>query len=202
MQTILCFGDSNTYGYVPGGGRLPWPARYPNRLAALLGPGFRVKAEGLVGRTTVFEEAGRPGRRGLDALPGCLAGEAPDVLVLLLGTNDCKAAYRADAAQIAAGMAALGQAAQARCPGLKVVLVAPAPLSAAALAPADTPYSAASLRTAAALGKAYRAAALANGFAFLDAGLLAAVSPLDGEHLTAAGHGALAGALAALLQTL
>lgn len=36
MQRILCFGDSNTLGYVPGGGRYSPCNHYPNILSELL----------------------------------------------------------------------------------------------------------------------------------------------------------------------
>ena len=33
MKTILCYGDSNTFGYIPGTGmRYPKDVRYPGRL--------------------------------------------------------------------------------------------------------------------------------------------------------------------------
>ena len=42
MKTILCYGDSNTYGYIPETGmRYPRDVRYPGRLQMLLGTGIR-----------------------------------------------------------------------------------------------------------------------------------------------------------------
>ena len=54
----MCFGDSNTYGYIPGGeGRYPWEVRWTGILAdRLYQDGIRVVEEGLCGRTTVFED--------------------------------------------------------------------------------------------------------------------------------------------------
>lgn len=55
IKRILCFGDSNTYGWA---GSLAGPAlRYPSsvrwtgRLGALLGPDWEILEEGLGGRT-------------------------------------------------------------------------------------------------------------------------------------------------------
>ena len=42
MKTILCFGDSNTYGVNPSGGRHRWNIRWPGRLQALLGAEYEV----------------------------------------------------------------------------------------------------------------------------------------------------------------
>lgn len=67
MKQILCFGDSNTYGLIPGTeNRYNWEIRWTGRLdAAVRGKGYRVIEEGLCGRTTVLktlcekEEEGR-----------------------------------------------------------------------------------------------------------------------------------------------
>lgn len=42
MINILCFGDSNTFGTNPKGGRHSWNTRWPGRLQVLLGPEYYV----------------------------------------------------------------------------------------------------------------------------------------------------------------
>lgn len=54
MINILCFGDSNTFGTNPKGGRHAWNTRWPGRLQVLLGPEYYVIEEGMGGRTTVW----------------------------------------------------------------------------------------------------------------------------------------------------
>jgi lysophospholipase L1-like esterase len=91
MRTVVCFGDSNTWGYVAGsdGERYPRDVRWPNRLQELLGPDWEVVAEGLNGRTATFERADSEGRNGLPYLLPCLLSHAPvDDVVIFLGTND------------------------------------------------------------------------------------------------------------------
>ena len=91
MRTVLCFGDSNTWGYVPEsiGERFPPEVRWPRRLAAALGDGFEVIAEGLSGRTATVEQPDSEGRNGLPYLLPCLHSHAPvDLVVIFLGTND------------------------------------------------------------------------------------------------------------------
>ena len=56
MKRILCFGDSNTYGTRPNGGRFDEQTRWPMRLQSLLGEGYAVIEEGFGGRTTVFDD--------------------------------------------------------------------------------------------------------------------------------------------------
>lgn len=87
----MCFGDSNTYGYIPGGeGRYPWEVRWTGILAdRLYQEGIRVTEEGLCGRTTVFEDELRVIRKGSDLLPALLESHKPlDTVIIMLGTND------------------------------------------------------------------------------------------------------------------
>ena len=59
---------------------------------------YKRQEEGLCGRTTVFEDELREGRKGAAFLPTLLESHAPvDRVVLMLGTNDCKTFYNASA---------------------------------------------------------------------------------------------------------
>lgn len=100
MKQILCFGDSNTWGYDgESGERLPFKVRWTGRLQkAYEGKDVRIIEEGLCGRTTVFEDPFRQGRRGTALLPTLLETHHPvDLVVLMLGTNDCKTIFGASA---------------------------------------------------------------------------------------------------------
>jgi lysophospholipase L1-like esterase len=91
MKTIVCFGDSNTWGYLPGsdGERLPRETRWPVRLQRALGEQFEVIAEGLNGRTAAVESPVEDGRNGLPYFLPCLRSHKPvDLVVVYLGTND------------------------------------------------------------------------------------------------------------------
>jgi DUF1680 family protein len=52
QKRILCYGDSNTYGYIPTGGRYDEHTRWPMRMQALLGNGYAV-IENPTGEVTV-----------------------------------------------------------------------------------------------------------------------------------------------------
>ena len=71
MREILCFGDSNTYGLIPKtGGRYDRNTRWTGILERrLYEKDYRIVEEGLCGRTTVFEDELREGRRGASLLP-------------------------------------------------------------------------------------------------------------------------------------
>lgn len=91
MRTVLCFGDSNTWGYIPGsnGDRFPREVRWPVRLQLALGEEWDVIAEGLNGRTATMDSPVDEGRNGLPYLVPCLHSHKPiDLFVVFLGTND------------------------------------------------------------------------------------------------------------------
>ena len=97
LKTLVCFGDSNTWGYVPGsdGERFPREQRWPVILQRLLGDDWDVISEGLGGRTATIDRPDSEGRNGLPYLLPCLLSHAPvDVVVVFLGTNDVN--YLAD----------------------------------------------------------------------------------------------------------
>lgn len=113
-MNILCFGDSNTYGYKPDGtGRFDTDTRWTSLLQKKLGADHRVIEEGLCGRTTVFQDDLREGRRGLDLIGVTMEMHNPiDLLIVMLGTNDCKTRYNASAGTIAKGLAQVIQKAR------------------------------------------------------------------------------------------
>lgn len=103
---ILCFGDSNTHGYNPQDGtRFNKNTRWPGRLQNLLGDEYYVIEEGLSGRTTVFDDPVHEGLSGLDYIYPCLMTHEPiDLLIIMLGTNDTKERFAANANVIAMGL--------------------------------------------------------------------------------------------------
>lgn len=202
MAVVLCYGDSNTYGYDQAtAGRYPRDVRWPGALATLLGPSIEVIAEGLNGRTTLWDDPYMPDRNGSTYLGPCLASHAPvDLVILMLGTNDTKTIFARSAPEIAAGAAALLDIIATSGAGLdgaapKVLLIAPPPVldgdeRTEIWGFADAPAK--SRRFA----ELYRIVAATAGAAFLDAAPIAEVDPADGVHLTPAGHAALARAVA------
>ncbi len=103
---VLCFGDSNTWGYRgPEGGRFDDDTRWTMRMAGLLGSGYLVIEEGLSGRTTCFEDPLNEGLSGLAVLTPVLRSHAPlDLLIVMLGTNDCKQRFAATPVNIRDGL--------------------------------------------------------------------------------------------------
>lgn len=105
MKNILCFGDSNTFGSNPAGGRHPRDVRWTGRLQKMLGEEYYVIEEGMGGRTTVWDDPMEPNRNGLAFLPVALQSHQPlDMVILSLGTNSCKAHFNASARVVASSI--------------------------------------------------------------------------------------------------
>lgn len=193
MRNILCFGDSNTWGYVPGTGvRHPRAVRWTGRLQQALGTDGYVIEEGLCGRTTVFDDPHVDIRNGKRALPYCLESHKPlDTVILMLGTNDCMAKHSATAYDIARGMSVLVEMVLAA--GIRdVLVVAPPPIT--LLTDFAEPFTGGPEKSRALAAK-YEAHARQLGVRFLDGGSVARSSDLDGFHLDEAAHSALAVAI-------
>jgi lysophospholipase L1-like esterase len=109
MKRILCYGDSNTWGYDPAGNkRFDENERWTRLLAKELGEGYSVIEEGLNGRTTVFDDQLVPYRNGRDMIVPLFWSHKPlDCVVIMLGTNDLKPKFAPDAASVAAGVETL-----------------------------------------------------------------------------------------------
>lgn len=209
MKTVLCFGDSNTWGYDPDASfGTPFPVRHPHDvrwtgvLARELGAGWRVIEEGQNGRTTVFADPHTPYRKGLDYLPAALESHKPlDAVVLMLGTNDLKAIFSAPTTQIAEGAGVLAKmiltsdaGPDARAP--KLLLVAPAAVGSFALLPDLEEKFAGAEAKAKRFPMLYLRIADTLGCAFLNAQDHVQPSRTDGLHFDAAGHLALGRAIA------
>ena len=109
MRRILCFGDSNTYGFDPvTQGRLAEDIRWPGRLAKLLGDDWRVIEEGCNGRTTRMIDPSDPWKSGLEYLKPCIHSHKPlDLIIVMLGTNDLKTVFGLSTEEIAGNAEAL-----------------------------------------------------------------------------------------------
>jgi lysophospholipase L1-like esterase len=103
--SILCFGDSNTYGTKPdGSGRFAVDERWTGVLQNALGDNYYVIEDGLGGRSTDLDHPNpnKPGCNGLAYFKPCIDAHRPlDMIVIMLGTNDLKVVYNRSAAQIA-----------------------------------------------------------------------------------------------------
>lgn len=112
-KRILCYGDSNTWGWVPmamGMERFSVTERWPGILQDLLGKNYEVIEEGLGARMTMFDDPRPelPERNGLKTLPIILETHLPlDLVILMLGTPDTKEMMNLSSEEIAQGICEL-----------------------------------------------------------------------------------------------
>jgi lysophospholipase L1-like esterase len=190
---VLCFGDSNTWGYTPKTKqRYPVGVRWTSLLQKKLGNDYWIIEEGLNGRTTNIDDPVKVGKNGLTYLIPCLETHNPiDVLILFLGTNDLKERYHRSAQQIAEAINNLVEVINQRAVNKegrepRILLVSP-PLVNETVAGVEEKYKGAESKSRQ-LGSLYQAVAEKYNLPFVD--LLKHVEPSlkDGYHLEPESH--------------
>ncbi len=209
MKTVLCYGDSLTWGFdAASQARHALADRWPSVLQTELGAGVHVVAEGLNGRTTCFDDwlAGAD-RNGARVLPTVLTTHAPiDLVVMMLGANDMKPWIHGDSVAAMQGMRRLidivrGHDYPVEQQTPQILLVAPPPVSRTENAEYKAMF-AGSEEASRHLAPLYAALADEAGCGFFDAGSVAATSPLDGVHLDAENTRRIGAALAPLVRVM
>ena len=210
MKTILCYGDSNTYGYDPSTGfRYPADVRWTGVLKGLLGPDYVLIEEGCNGRTTVFDDPLEGWKNGLDYLKPCLNSHKPvDIVVMMLGSNDLKDCFGASAAEIADGAGVLVQTIQ-EFTQIKqgyvpvIVLVSPPHIGPGIeSSPFSYAFDDTAIERSRRFAEEYKRVADKYGCVFFDAAPVAPPSRLDSLHLMPEAHKSLGEALARVIRTL
>ena len=192
MKQILAFGDSNTWGLIPGSHpqrRYPWGVRWTSLLQEK-NENLRVAEEGLCGRTTIFEDGLRPGRKAVNSLDPLLESQYPlDGAILMLGTNDCKTFYKASPYVIGKGIERCLDILEKYISPEKILLISPIHLGEDVWRPEKDPeFGGESVATSKALKEVYREIAARRGTAFLSASDYVSASSADDEHMDEAGH--------------
>ena len=201
MKNILCFGDSNTWGYIPKADRTlpntryPFDIRWTGVAQKELGPEYRLIEEALNGRTTVFNDPVEPNRNGLACLDMIMDSQSPlDLVIVFLGCNDTKEHFSSTAPIIAQGLRVIVEQILKSSYGPngsapKVLVVPPAPIH-----PnientwMITYFNKQSVEKASQLPALYEDVAKQYGVGYLNAALYATPSEEDGLHLYPESH--------------
>lgn len=192
MKTVLAYGDSLTFGAnAETQGRHAYEDRWPSVLENGLAGRARVIAEGLGGRTTVFDDfSAATDRNGARVLPTLLASHSPlDLVIIFLGTNDLKVYLNGTALGAAMGVKRLVEIVRTHPYGAgsgvpDIIIVSPpltVPTEHVDLKPMFAPRAEEAYLFAGYYGRI--AEELHCGF--FDAAIVAAATPLDGVHLDA-----------------
>lgn len=210
MKTVLCYGDSNTYGFNPLNGlRYPEDVRWTGRLQRLLGEEYRVIEEGCNGRTTVFDDPEEGWKNGVDYLRPCLNSHKPvDIVIMMLGSNDLKEMFHASAEEIAAGAGELVDVIQ-QFTELKqgfqpeIILISPPKIGKGmAWSPFSRSFKADSITRSEKFSYCYRQVAREKNCIFFDAAEYIESSEADSLHLMPEAHKVLAEKLCECVQNL
>ena len=201
MKTILCYGDSNTWGYDPATqSRFLRDVRWPGVLRNELGDGYLVIEEGLNGRTTVWDDPIELDKNGATYLRPCIQTHKPmDLVIIMLGTNDLKTRFSLPAYDIASGAGVLVDIVMKSDTGIdgsapQVLLIAPPP--AVELTGFAEMFENA-VEKSVGFARHYRRVANEKDSHHLNAGDFVESSTLDGIHLESDMHTALGKAVAA-----
>ena len=185
---VLCYGDSNTYGYDPRGffgDRYPKESRWVDILAQRTG--WQIQNEGQNGR----EIPSRPFQ--YQRTGELLAQLVPDVFGIMLGTNDLLRGYSAE--ETCSRMEAFLRHIQPGCGQL--LLIAPPPMKRGAWVTEES-----LIAESAKLAEAYQALSQKQGIFFADAKKWNVQLAFDGVHFTEEGHRAFAKGLYSYLTKL
>ncbi len=201
MKTVLCYGDSNTWGYDPASQTtFPRDIRWPGVLRNELGEDYLVIEEGLNGRTTVWDDPIELDKNGATYLRPCIQTHKPmDLVIIMLGTNDLKTRFSLPAYDIASGAGVLVDIVHKSDTGIggeapEVLLIAPPP--AVELTGFAEMFENA-VEKSGGFARHYRRVSNEKGCHYLNAGDHVESSPLDGIHLEVDMHTRLGKAVAA-----
>lgn len=204
MRSVLCYGDSNTYGQTTANkpdDRYPHDVRWPGVLRGLIGKEWLVIEEGLSGRTTVSnDEIEGAEKNGRTYLRPCVMSHKPlDLIIIMLGTNDLKVRFNKTPCEIAMGIGALVSDIKAMPAGVdgkvpEILIVAPPPTARDLKEWSDVFLGA--QEKSRALAREYERIAEAHEVHFFNAGLVVSSSDEDGFHLDVQAHRDLGHAIA------
>lgn len=200
MKRVLCYGDSNTWGYDPvTQDRFDKFERWTGQLSQALGSNYDVIEEGLNGRTTVWDDPIEGYKNGREYLIPCLETHKPlDLVIIFLGVNDLKKRFSLSAYDIANGARVLVQIVQKSNTGMMngaplILLIAPPPVGKLTVfAEMFEGAEAKSLK----LAEHYSRVAAEMGCPCLDASTIITSSDLDGIHFEQGEHAKLGQAVA------
>lgn len=194
MKSILCYGDSNTYGLKPDlTTRYPRDKRWTGILQGMLGEDYYIIEEGLGGRTTVWDDPVEDYKNGKKYLLPCLDSHKPlDLVILMLGTNDLKIRFSVTPFDIGVSIENLLRTLKYSDAGIdfqspEVLLICPVPIHSVGNPDLDQMIPDMNERSRM-LEHYYRQAAEKYNVNYMDPGEQVEVNNIDGIHYTEKGH--------------
>ena len=189
LKKILCFGDSNTYGYIPNNGaRYDKNTRWTGVLSLLSHGKFKIIEDGCNNRTAFAANPAGKIFTGYEILPELLTGDF-DAVVLAIGINDTQFLYNLSSIEIASGVEKLINIVKVKSPQAKILLVAPSILTDDVLnGNFACLFDRTSIEKSRQLPLLYQKIAEKQNIEFLDLNSVAKTSSLDGLHYAPEQH--------------
>lgn len=196
MKKVLCFGDSNTFGFIPESGkRYDKNIRWSGILAKLAAEKFEIIEAGCNNRTAFTDNPAGFEQTGCKVLPTLLKKDL-DCVILAIGVNDLQIFYNPTLEEIKNGMRRLVDIVREHCPNAEIILVSPARLT-------DNIFNGyframfdkMSIEKSLYLSEIYESIAKEKNCHFADWDKIVTVSPKDGLHLEPDAHKKIAEAM-------
>jgi lysophospholipase L1-like esterase len=207
MKTVLCFGDSVTWGFNPADGtRYGFNERWPGILELEMNGQVRVIEEALPGRTINTDSPFLQGRNGAEVLDMILETHSPiDIFIMMLGTNDLWNGFNYSPSYITTACLSLVWKVQKSHSGPEfgspqILLISPPPLG--KLSAYMELFFKGREKVSRELAGLYRTGAKTSGMKFLDSSKYVKTSTVDGVHLEPGEHKKLARAVKKAIATM
>lgn len=193
MKEILCFGDSNTYGFIPAiGGRYPKNLRWTGILQKLCRREYKIIEAGCNNRTGFMDNPDGKKQTGYKALPNVLKPNL-EWVILSIGVNDLQFQYNASMPLLRQGLEELVAMCRSISPNAKILIMAPPKLTPKVLKCFfSCMFDQSSIEKSQNLATIYEQVAQENDCEFMNLEGIAEISSIDGLHYSAKGHKAVA----------
>ncbi len=185
MKNILCFGDSNTYGYNPKNG-----SRYNvnTRWSGRLGNYHNVEEAGCNNRTAFCINPGGDNLTGIKVIPKYLKRNF-DFLIIQIGINDLQTNYNASLKDFETGMNKFFYIINDYCPNSNVIILSPCEIQENILnSNFKFLFDEQSIEKSKKIFPIYEKIAQQHKYQLLDLNKITEVSKLDGLHYEASQH--------------
>ena len=203
MKKVLCFGDSNTFGFIPeSGGRYDKSTRWTGILSNLGAGNFKIIEAGCNNRTAFSDNPAGVQQTGYKILPTLLTEDLAYV-ILAIGINDLQIFYKPTIQEVKNGMQHLIDIVHQNCPNTKIILVSPPRLDENIFnGYFSTMFDKDGIEKSRFLSGIYETLAAENNCRFVDLDKIVKVSALDGLHFSPQTHKTIANTMLEVLTLL
>ena len=199
MKKVLCFGDSNTYGYNPkSGNRYPKDMRWTGVLQ-LSRPDLKIIEAGCNNRTGFVDNPAGTNFTGYKVLPSLISC-SPDILIIAIGINDLQSQYNVTLDNFRCGIEQMLIQVRQILPTSAIIILAPTVITPDILrSNFASLFDQKSVEKSSFLPQIYKEIAHLHACTFLDLNTIIQPSAIDGLHYSEYSHTIIAQAVSELL---